>query len=241
MWQTVGQPGTLSDRIVAQVEGLIASAELSADDVLPPEREMARLLGVSRTSLREAIRILVDRGRIVVRHGQGIYVRAEQTERELRAAAAHTEVTLNELFAMREILEVPAADWAAKQVDEPQLHEIRAALDALNDAIDSGVAEQDQLAKLDAEFHLAIVAAAGNRFLRQVSNVLHELIMSGMETTLLIPGRLDISRSEHERIYDALAEHRPAAARKAVRLHVRGAHRAAVRLVGSEPAAPRTD
>jgi GntR family transcriptional repressor for pyruvate dehydrogenase complex len=105
---------------------------------------------------------------------------------------------------------------------------VRAALDELNAASDAGE-EPDRLCRLDAAFHLTITAAADNRSLRQTSNVLHDMILADMETTLLIPGRIEIAHRDHERIYVALAGHDPAAARRASRAHIRGAHLAASR------------
>jgi GntR family transcriptional repressor for pyruvate dehydrogenase complex len=231
MWQPV-QQGGLAGRIVVQVERLIRQQRLQPGDRLPAERDMALLLRVSRPSLREAVRILEARGRLVARHGRGVYVQDARSERELRHSLAATEMTNNELFAMREVLEVPAAAWAAEQITEPQLAQLRAVLDGMAAIIGSaGEIDFDRLAGLDVQFHLGIAVAAGNRFLRQTSGVLHEMLLSGMETTLTIPGRPARSRRDHERIYAALLAHQPSAARSAVRAHIRSAHAAAIRRV----------
>lgn len=235
MWQPISQQGSLSDRIVDQVEQLIRNESLKPGDRLPSEREMAQLLGVSRPSLREAVRILEARGRLAVRHGLGVFVQAPRSERELRAALGEIELTLNELYAMREVLEVPAAGWAADGIDAAQLRDVRTKLDTLNGAGEAATIDYDELRRLDADFHLAIAVAAGNRFLRQTSGVLHDMVVSGMETTLLIPGRIEIARTDHERIYACLAEHDAAGARRAARAHIRGAHSAAARrLAGAQ-------
>jgi GntR family transcriptional regulator, transcriptional repressor for pyruvate dehydrogenase complex len=234
MWEPIIQHGSLSDRIAAQVERLISDERLKPGDQLPSERDMAHLLGVSRPSLREAVRILEVRGRLVVKHGQGVFIQAPRSERELRAALGDTELSLKELYAMREVLEVPAAAWAAENITAEQLHEVRAALDKVRAAGEAPTVDYDELRQLDADFHLAIAVAAGNRFLKQTSSVLHNMVVSGMETTLQIPGRIEIAREDHERIYTALAEHDVAGARRAARAHIRGAHAAAVRRVDQE-------
>ncbi len=231
MWEPVSQREGLSERIIGQVEKLIGDESLKPGERLPPEREMAQLLGVSRPSLREAVRILQARGRLQVKHGQGVFVEAPRSERELRDALDSTEVTLSELFAMREVLEVPAAAWAAERVDDEQLHRLRATLDRINAIVTTGPVDFGRLRQLDTEFHMAVAAAAGNRFLRQTSHVLHDMLHSGMETTLTVPGRPELSRRDHERLYRALAAHDPAAARRAVRRHIRAAHSAAVRRI----------
>lgn len=237
MWQPVNQQGNLSDRIVTQVERLIADESLRPGDRLPSERDMAALLKVSRPSLREAVRILEARGRLVVKHGQGVFVQEPRSERALRHALAATEVTLNELFAMREVLEVPATGWAAERIDATKLRDLRGLLDQMRSMIDKGKIDFDRLASLDVDFHLGIAAAAGNRFLRQTHGVLHNMILSGMETTLSIPGRPQIALRDHEAIFAALSEHDAAGARRAARTHIRGAHKAALNRVAEEEAA----
>jgi GntR family transcriptional repressor for pyruvate dehydrogenase complex len=232
MWQRVNPEGSVADRIIGQVEMLISDESLKPGDRLPSEREMAQLLGVSRPSLREAVRILTARGRLEVRRGLGVFVQAPRSERELRQALASTEMTVNELFAMREVLAVPAAQWAAERISDDQLRLLRTTLDEMSGLLDAGEnIEFDRLRQLDTEFHMTIAAAAGNRFLRQTSSVLHEILQSGMETTLTIPGRVEVSRRDHERIYAALAAHDAVSARRAARAHIRGAHQAAMRRV----------
>lgn len=240
LWQPVVQPGSLSERIVAQVEKILLEERLSPGDRLPPEREMARLLGVSRPSLREAVRILQARGRLVVKHGQGVFVARLRSEQELRAALQQAEISINELFAMREVLEVPAAGWAAERITPEQIAGLRETLSALDAAFDEEPCDFARPAGLDAQFHLGIAGAAGNRFLQQTSNVLNDILLSGMETTLLISGRREKSRRQHHRILDALAAGDAPAARRAARAHIRSAHGAALsRMAGEQkPAAP---
>lgn len=108
------------------------------------------------------------------------------------------------------------------------MRELRGILDMMATiGADSDNIDFDILAELDVRFHLTIAAAVGNRFLRQTSGVLHEILRSGIETTLAIPGRAQASREDHERIYTALVDGNPPAARKAARAHIRAAHTAA--------------
>lgn len=228
MWEPIRQQGNLTDRIAEEVERLIDQDSLKPGDRLPSEREMAELLGVSRPSLREAVRILQARGRLVVKHGQGVFVQVPGPERELRAKLADTQLTLGELYPMRELLEVAAAEWAADHATADMRARIRAALDELNAAGESEPIDEDRLRDLDARFHLSIAEAAGNRFLRQTSSVMHDMIIAGMRTTLTIPGRIDRARADHERIYACVAAGDSAGARRAARAHIREAHRAAI-------------
>lgn len=228
MWRRLGR-GSVAQQVEKQIVDAIDNAELAPGDRLPPEREFAETLGVSRPTVREAIGSLKARGRVRVVHGRGVFVADPATTRELRSALDHEELTMDEMFAMREVLEVPAAGWAAVEQDTARLERIRAALDELNAATTREPREFVELQRLDSAFHLAIVDAAGNRFLRQSLGVLQEILARGMQTTLTVPGRLEKSREDHERILRALLDGDPTAARSAARRHVRAAHRTAVR------------
>lgn len=227
MWKSLAPAGTVSDRIAQQILNHITTEEIRPGDRLPSERDLAALLGVSRPSVREAVKALEAQGRLHVRHGQGVFVASPQSQEELRAALARQEVTLGELFAMREVLEVPAAGWAAAASRDGRIDAASAALDALNKASNLDPPDFTLLRDLDAAFHMRIVEAADNRFLRQTLGVLQEMLATSMETTLLLPGRLVKSRAEHERILDAVRRGDPVAARNNARRHIRSAQAAA--------------
>jgi GntR family transcriptional repressor for pyruvate dehydrogenase complex len=227
-WSPVTQAGSLTDRIVMQIEQMLADDRLSVGERLPAERELAQLLGVSRPSVREAVRVLQARGRLIVKHGQGVFVAEPQSTQQLRSALGQAELTLSELFAMREVLEVPAAGWAAERVTKADLTALRRDLDELDRQFDSGPPDFERLARLDADFHLGIARAAGNRFLQQTTHVLSDILLSGMQTTLLLPGRREKARSQHERILAALTAKDAAEARRAARAHIRSARDAAL-------------
>ena len=228
VWQLVNQAGSVSERIVAQVEQLLANGNLKPGDRLPSEREMAALLGTSRPSLREAVRILQARKRLVVKHGQGVFVAEPPSAQALRGALGTEELSINELFAMREVLEVPAAVWAADRITAEQADTLAQILRDLDVAFEANPNDFQRLAQLDASFHLGIAEIAHNRFLQQTTHVLHDILMSGMQTTLLIPGRREKSRRQHEKIFTAIHDHDGAAAARAARTHIRSAHQAAL-------------
>lgn len=229
-WQPIRPPGSLAARIAERVEELISLEELKPGDRLPPERELAGMLGVSRPSLREAIRSLVARGRLAVRHGQGVFVEAASTTKRLTKSLESGEHDLDELYAMRDVLEVPAAGWAAKNSADDGVERVEHAYQQLMDATQRGE-DWDELQRLDAGFHESVVRVAGNRFLLRTLGVLNEIMAAGMETTLRYPGRLEQSAKEHERILNAIKTGDSRAARSAARAHIRGAHAAAVRFV----------
>lgn len=235
-WEPVRPKASLSERIAAQIDHFIDGARLRAGDRLPPERDLAVRLGVSRPSLREALKTLEAQGRVQVRHGQGVFI--SEPSSHFHAALAARDIGLRELFAMREVLEVPAAGWAAEAAHPEDLPTLLALLDQLDVAAVALPPDYQLLRKLDRAFHLQVAAMARNRFLARTMEVLQEMLGASMATTLSIPGRLARSRRDHRRIARAIAAGDAAAARNAMRRHIRDAQTAAFARVEAEGAAP---
>jgi GntR family transcriptional repressor for pyruvate dehydrogenase complex len=233
LWSSMRQ-GTTADRIAERILGHIAAERLRPGDRLPPERDLAGLLGVSRPSLREALRSLQVSGHVVVRHGSGAYVAEPRTALALRRSLAEHKLTLEELYDMREVVEPPAAEWSARRRDPDRLAAVQSAFDDLDRASRADPVDHERLQILDTAFHLRIVEAAGNRFLSQTLGVLHDVLAAGMSTTLTIPGRLEKSRADHERILRAIVSGDAPAARRATKAHVTAARRAALARITAE-------
>lgn len=229
-WQPLGQ-GRLNERIRMEILRVLQTRDLSPGDRLPSERELASSLQVSRPSVREAVRTLQAEGRLVVKHGQGVFVAEPAMQKTLRESMARLDHSLSELFAMREVLEVPAARWAAQRQDTVGLDAVQDAFDELDEALLEKPRDFERLQDLDAAFHLRIVQAAGNRLLEQSQGVLNELLLTGLKTTLAIEGRAESSRLEHLKILTALRDGDAGAAGRAAAAHVRNVRRAANRRI----------
>ncbi|MGH9063865.1 MAG: FadR/GntR family transcriptional regulator [Acidimicrobiales bacterium] len=234
LWEPIKEPGHLTDRIVQRLEDLIRSEHLQPGARLPSERDMAQLLGVSRPVLREAVKTLEAHGRLVVRHGRGVFV-GSTVEDSTRARLSNLEISLNELFAMREVLEEPAAAWAAASATAEEVAILSEAFEAEERARQAPIDFQ-LLQQLDAAFHMQIVEIAKNRFLLQTLGVLQEMLAAGMQTTLTIPGRLERSRADHRQLFRAISRGDSAGARRAAHRHIQGAHSAAMARVQAEAA-----
>lgn len=233
LWSPMKETGSLTERIVTRIEQLISRGHLEVGQRLPAEREMARLLGVSRPALREAVKTLEAHGQLVVRHGQGVFVGKGEPE-SVRSRLANLEINLAELFAMRQVLEGPAAAWAAASGTPEEIAGLEGALLQAEDEACQPPIDFDRLGHLDARFHLLIVEMAKNRFLHQTLGVLQEMLDAGMETTLTLPGRLERSREDHRLLFEAIRDHDPEAARAAAASHILGAREAAFARVRSD-------
>ncbi len=236
-WRWIGADSPLFLRVADQIERYIEGNGMSSGDRLPGERELCELLGVSRASVREALRSLQARGVIGVRHGKGVFVAAPGgDDLAVRRFARLREVGLDELFAMREVLEVPAAGWAAIAASDEQLQQLVVTFERLEQAVLAG-RPPAELQAMDARLHLQIAEFASNRFLAMTQSVLHEMLERSMETTLAIAGRPARSVREHSDIIAALLARDPARAKAAARRHIHSARRAAFRRLATEQAA----
>ena len=217
-----------ASRLATQLIELIDLQKLLPGDKLPPERQLADLLAVSRPSLREALHILQAQGLVQIKHGQGTFIQEPRVAQELRASILSTTHGLNELFDAREVLEVPASKWAAKKATKEDIRLLRTTLNQIETVSTTQPIDFDQLQVLDAKFHLTIVGIAGNRFINQTLNVLQDVMGMSMETTLKVAGRSEISRIEHNQILEAIENGDGELASKLTLKHITGARKTAL-------------
>ncbi|MFB8758014.1 FadR/GntR family transcriptional regulator [Streptomyces nigra] len=154
----------VTDEAIEKIKGMIVSGALRPGDRLPKESELAAGLGLSRNSLREAVRALSLIRVLDVRQGDGTYVTSLDPQLLLEALSFvvdfHRDDTVLEFLAVRRILEPAATAMAAARIGERQLDALAERLDRLGDA-----PSVEELVASDLEFHRAIVAGAGNSVL----------------------------------------------------------------------------
>lgn len=234
-WDWIGADEPLFRRVADQLARFIEGNRLSPGDRLPGERQLSELLGVSRASVREGLRSLQARGVVVVRHGKGVFVGDPgEDDRALQRLTQLREVDVEELFAMREVLEVAAAGWAAAAATDEQLQNLLRTFESLQEAVYAQRPPRE-LQDMDAALHLQIAEAANNRFLSMTQGALQEILTRSMETTLSIPGRPARSIREHADLVQALLARDPVRARSAARRHVHSVRRTMGRTATSAP------
>ena len=159
------------DTALHGLRALIADGALRPGDRLPSEGELCERLGVSRGSLREAIRMLAALGVLETRHGSGSYVsdlRAADLIRSLHLTVGLLPMAgVLELTELRRVIEPHAAALAAARIDADTVARLDAMLIALEGSDDA-----DEQSRLDHEFHMAISAVAGNEALTSLLDVL---------------------------------------------------------------------
>jgi DNA-binding FadR family transcriptional regulator len=221
------EPRRLYRQIADQIRGLIRSGEFSAGSRLPPERDLARQLGVSRPSVREALIALEVEGLVEVRIGSGIYVRATNGTggRHAEEPAGEEAPGPFELLRARYLIEAECAALAAKSARRPQVDAIGAALDDMQREHDAG----RQPIASDRMFHVRIAEATGNGALVHVMKALWEErsgpLYRQLDQHCESPGVWEASMAEHRAVLEAIAAHDAGAARKAMQRHMNMAYK----------------
>jgi GntR family uxuAB operon transcriptional repressor len=226
----VVEPVRLYRQIAGQIATLIDSGEFAAGSRLPPERELAVLLGVSRTSVREALISLEIAGRVEVRVGTGIFVRRQRPHRAARPSSGQDPVGAAfggdegigpfELLAARRLIEGEIAALAARRIRKSEIA-------ALRDTIDRMRTHGDDFERRDAadrEFHAVIAEATGNGSFALVVHALWEQrrgeLWTRIEEHFHTPALREKTLSDHAAIVTALAAHDGDAARAAMHRHL---------------------
>ena len=211
-------------QIAEQLRGLMAQGEFGPGTRLPAERDLARQLGVSRPSVREALIALEVEGRVEVRVGSGVYVREGQKHLNGHSTIPAGEWGPLELLRARRVVEGEIAALAATEGKRRQVDAIAAAIASMHADADAGV----QPRAGDRAFHVAVAQAAGNVVLLETVQTfwdarrgpLFEKLGDHFES---VPSwRKAIA--EHEMVYEAIRAHDGAAARGAMRQHLDKAH-----------------
>ncbi|NCW35028.1 MAG: FadR family transcriptional regulator [Actinobacteria bacterium] len=219
---TINNPPRLQNQVHLLLDH-IEREGLRPGDRLSPERELAKKLGISRPSLREAIQVLQVQGRLVAKHGIGVFLLDDVEGVKLRDSLRAAQHNIEELFQMREILEAPAVEWAAERRTDAQLLAMKEAAKALNAAIAEDSIDFDKVRRLDMQFHLTIVKSAQNKFLNQTLGTLQEVMYQSMDNTLKLPGRIESSGYEHGVILDAIEKQDSITARLMIIQHIHNA------------------
>ncbi|MEP7182967.1 MAG: FadR/GntR family transcriptional regulator [Betaproteobacteria bacterium] len=221
------EPRRLYRQIADQIRGLIRSGEFPAGARLPPERNLAKQLGVSRPSVREALIALEVEGLVEVRIGSGIYVLGSgQKEGDTESAGlVHADAGPFELLRARYVIESECAALAAKSAKKAQLAAIEDALGQMQHELDG----EAQPLSGDRMFHLRIAEATGNGALVAVVKMLWEeragALYKQLEHHYDSPALWIAAMGEHRAVLKAIAAKDAAGARVAMQRHLNHAYK----------------
>ncbi|HTV84858.1 MAG TPA: FadR/GntR family transcriptional regulator [Dyella sp.] len=208
----------LHGHVVQQLGMRIVSGELKPGTVLPPEANMAEEMDVSRTSLREAMKVLSAKGLVEARPKVGTRVRDARFWNQLdadvlawRCSSMPTSDFVDKLTEMREIIEPAAAASAARHRTAAQLHRMQSAYDGMEAAPDP-----EAWTGADLDFHEAILAATGNELLISLFSVIETALSSYFTMSAHTAANFKYSLPQHRAVLLAIKDKQPEVAHKAM-------------------------
>lgn len=210
---------SLVDQVVKQLASLIESGQWPLNEKIPPEPELVEQLGVSRNTIREAVRALIHTGMLEARQGDGTYVRS-QTDFGAAMERRLQKSDLLEIMEVRSCLEREAARLASLRRTSEDIELLRDRLAKRDDALKKSDNLQEHV-KADIEFHHTVVRASHNSVLidlyQHMSNTIQTSIISTMN------GDADLTEKNtnaHHQLVEAIINENPEAAEEAVRANI---------------------
>ena len=233
--QTI-EPRRLYRQIADQLRGLLERGEYAVGSRLPPERDLALQLGVSRPSVREALIALEVEGLVEVRMGSGIYVLPPGDAPRTRHVSAEGPL---ETIRARQLIESGLAAHAAQHMKKAQIAGLRNAVALMQQELDSGLLAWQG----DRLFHVRIAEASENSVLVRIVGELHDERHNPLAEQLI--NHFETERSwraaivEHLAVIEAIASRSPEAARAAMATHLTNSHdRYTASIVSARQTAP---
>jgi GntR family transcriptional repressor for pyruvate dehydrogenase complex len=216
---------TLTFQTVDYVSGLIRKGRLKPGDRLPTEMELTETLGVSRTCIREAMKCLEYLGLVRIRPRVGATVLDPSPHRlrhaELFSVAAPDDEAAV-LMEFRHLVETGIASLAAHKAGPPDIAQMQRVLDRFESELRGD--RVDCLA--DISFHAALAAACQNPLVEKIWQMLATRLSEVLDrTAAVLPASAAQTLRDHRRIFKAIKERKPAAARAAMRVHLENAER----------------
>ena len=213
------EPKRLYQSVATQILLLIRQGEFPAGERLPPERELALKLGVSRPSLREALIALEIGGQVEIRVGSGVYVRESGIEGE--SAVGSLGDSPSELMQARAAIEGSVVVLAAARMNAATLDRLRRTIDRMRRLSAAGKSPVEA----DRQFHMLIAEASGNsvlsRFVSELFDSRHDPIAAAMRGHTESAQTWTEAMREHEAVLRALQAGDPISAQTAMRAHLK--------------------
>jgi GntR family transcriptional repressor for pyruvate dehydrogenase complex len=212
----------VTDQAILKIQEMIIAGELMPGDRLPPEKELSERLGLSRNSLREAVKALEVIRVLDVRRGDGTYVTSLEPKLLLDAlsfvAELYDDDSILEILAVRSILEPAAASLAATRITAPAIAGLHAMIDSAEQS-----SEIEPLVEHDLAFHRSITEVAGNQYLSSLLDGLSSrTVRVRVWRGLTEENAVDRTLREHRAIVKALEHNDAVLVSALVTVHING-------------------
>ncbi len=207
---------TVMETVARRIESLVRNGDLRKGDRLPPEPELASMLRVSRSSLREALKGLMFLGIIKARPGDGTYIQGTSLSRVMSRhfqwMVVLQEIRYLEIYELRQIIEPQAAALAASRATPNDIERMEQALAGMK----ASVRRPDQFKDYDVELHEAMAQASANVALQTTLRMLYDSMDDARERVLPLIDDMQKHYERHEKIFRYIRDRRPKLAANAV-------------------------
>ena len=213
----------LTGRLIGSFKTMLSAGNFVPGSKLPPERELSKVLGVNRTSLRHALTALETMGVVTRRVGDGTYFTKDATtilSAPLDFLILVDRIPFRDLIEARMIVEPELAARAAERATSDDLADLRKALKEMQ----ASGPDRARLAQADVAFHETIFRASGNRTCLYMFSALHRALITGISRTSVLDDASE-TIGFHKGIYQAIYRRQPEQARRQMRDHLKATER----------------
>jgi GntR family transcriptional repressor for pyruvate dehydrogenase complex len=215
----------ITELVVQRIKELLQRGELKAGSRLPPERELAEMLGISRPSLRTALKALSVMGIIRAKPGAGTFIAEAMPEifakpMEFMTLIHNTKTA--ELFEARRIIEAGLVELAAERATSEHLKAIAAEIEGMRKNLN----DPEKFLKHDVGFHQALATAAGNKVMSGVMDTVAALLLQVRRESIARSSDKEDAVEWHERIYEAVRQRESRRAKEILTAHLVSAEKA---------------
>jgi len=210
----------LSESIIEAIKKMIVDDGFKANDKFYSENELTKKLQVSRSSIREALRILEVTGQVTVKQGKGIFV-ADLSDQQFKAFSIwlkNNEQSIKDNFEVRLIIEPKAAGRAAENADADDIKKMKEACSLFSKYAEEGNTEE--VIQYDRRFHRILAGATKNVTLHVLMKSMTTSLPNGWISSLYTPGRIEKTVHEHGDILEAIIQRDKAGAENAMIRHL---------------------
>ncbi|MDI3481771.1 MAG: GntR family transcriptional regulator, transcriptional repressor for pyruvate dehydrogenase complex [Tepidanaerobacteraceae bacterium] len=208
----------LSNEVAAQIKKMIQNKKFLPGSKLPNETELSEMMNVSRTTIREAIKLLASNNIVEIIRGKGTFVSEMPglIKDPLGVGFMEDKNLLFSLFETRILIEPKVASIAAKRATPEDIKKIKEHVDEMREVINGKQSHKEK----DIEFHTQIARAMKNPIIERIVPIIIESITKGYYETINVPGSAQKAVLSHEKIYEAIKNHDAAAAEREMKFHL---------------------
>ena len=211
---------SITDQVVKEIRRLIISGTLKVGEKLPSEHELCEQLGVGRSSVREAFRVLAALGMVDISPGKGAFVRRahDNTYETIKDWFVEKHAEVSELIEVRMAVEPLALRLAIRRASEDEVRQISEIQNAFKAAVQAN--DVIELATLDESFHTSIIEASGNRLLIKIGRLLADSMREFRTRSFAVQENAGHATVPHDKIVKAIIERDEAAGSEAMMYHL---------------------